>query len=526
MTSRMPEPRHNLLVEPLIRVEVAKRELERCTLPGVLERLAQDRVAAFKGLQAHQRHAWYAFLVQLAAIALHRTREHLTDQREERWRELLRGLTDGRDEPWCLIVSDLAQPAFFQPPVPEGTLEGFKAPVAEPDELDILVTSRNHDVKTARMRAATEDQWVYLLVSLQTTQGYSGRDPSRNRGYFGVARMNKGYGNRPYVALAPSLRWGARFRHDVTLLLANRATLLNAGYGWAPGGGSALLWVEPWDGTSSLGIQECDPFVLEICRRVRLAKEGGRVCARATSTAVSRIAAEHLKGDTGDPWTPVDRERGAGLTVGHQGFGYELTQELLLGNKYRPGIAAQITAGGSGEVMLLASALARGQGETEGLHERVLPVPPEVSVRLGRPAEGARLGLISRRRVDAAAMMRVDVLRPALRVLVQNGGDDPGPKVRRSLDRRMESWLQRFDAEVDAVFFENLWHDADVDDAEGDRRWHRVLREIGQAELEAAISSVPLPSARRYRAVAGAERRFWALAAKHLPQDPPVGGEA
>lgn len=515
MTFPMPEPGHNLLVEPLIRVEVAKREVAHCTLPGVLECLAQDRVAAFKGLQAHQRHAWYAFLVQLVAIALHRTREQLTDQGEERWRELLRGLTDGRDEPWCLIVPNLAQPAFFQPPVPEGTLDGFKPPVAEPDELDILVTSRNHDVKTARMRAATADQWVYSLVCLQTTQGFSGRDN------YGIARMNSGFGNRPGVGLAPSLRWGARFRRDVELLLASRGVLLAAGHGWAGTGGKALLWLDSWDGTTSVGLPECDPFLIEICRRVRLTVHGHLLLARMASTKVRRVNAEHMKGDTGDPWTPVDRNKHSALTVGSAGFGYDLTQQLLLGNTFKAGIAGEKNAGEAGSFVLLASALARGQGGTEGLHERVLPVPPPISVRLGRPEERARLGLTAQRRVDSASTMRRKVLHPALCALLQSDAQRLDLR-----DSRTESWLRGFDSEVDTQFFDRLWQDSDVDDAEGDRRWCVVLRNIGRAQLESAISSVPVPSARRYRAIAGAERRFGAAAAKHLPQDVHASEEA
>jgi CRISPR system Cascade subunit CasA len=53
-------------------------------------------------------------------------------------------LADGSEAAWHLVVDDVSQPAFMQPPVPEGSLEEAKysSDIQTPDELDMLVTSK------------------------------------------------------------------------------------------------------------------------------------------------------------------------------------------------------------------------------------------------------------------------------------------------------------------------------------------------------------------------------------------------
>ena len=250
------------LDEPIIGLSLPSGESAGATLPGVLARLSAGDRLEFSGLQAHQLHAWHAFLTQLAALALHARGEVDLRQPEARWRELLAALTDGEVEPWCLVVGDLGRPALLQPPVPEGTLDGFKE-IGSPAGLDLLVTAKNHDVKSARVRAAQPEHWLYALVALQGMQGFTGRDN------YGVARMFSGFGSRPAVAAAPDLSWPARFARDVGVWLEERPALCQR-FGYPAHGGHALLWLLPWDGLSSIHLQECDPFFLEICRRSRL----------------------------------------------------------------------------------------------------------------------------------------------------------------------------------------------------------------------------------------------------------------
>ena len=135
------------------------------------------------------------FLTQLAAIALHRAGQSDPGISEDKWRNLLLGLTKGAHEPWSLVVVDLSKPAFFQPPVPEGKIGSWNV-CDSPDDIDVLATAKSHDVKAGLMQGNEPEAWVYALCTQQTMQGYPGR------GYNRIARMNGGYGNRPRVGLA------------------------------------------------------------------------------------------------------------------------------------------------------------------------------------------------------------------------------------------------------------------------------------------------------------------------------------
>jgi len=191
-------PRLDLLSENLITVrEGQDRSLK--TLPEVLELLGAGRIDAFPKLQAFQQHAWHAFLVQLGIMALRRLGQTSPSQGSERWKSALLEMTAGRSEPWCLLVPDLSSPAFLQPSVAERSLDGFNDVLERPDLLDVLILSKNHDVKKGRIGKPSPDQWVFALVSLQTMQGYSGRDN------YGISRMNSGDGSRPGIGLAPRL---------------------------------------------------------------------------------------------------------------------------------------------------------------------------------------------------------------------------------------------------------------------------------------------------------------------------------
>ena len=81
----------------------------------------------------------------------------------------MRDLTPGfaADEPWQLVVEDWTQPAFLQPPVPDGVT--LANPVPTPDALDLLITSKNHDLKQAVARQGQPEDWLFALVSLQTS---------------------------------------------------------------------------------------------------------------------------------------------------------------------------------------------------------------------------------------------------------------------------------------------------------------------------------------------------------------------
>ena len=166
-----PPVHANLLTDSLI--HAAPRGM--LTLPGVLSALSCDEVDTFPALRPHQAPTWHMFLVQLAGLALHRSKIDRIPQDEADWIKLLRDLTAefDADEPWCLVVSDSSMPAFLQPPVPENV--SWKSTLASADALDLLVTAKNHDLKRAVAWNSRPEDWIFALVSLQTGAGYGGR---------------------------------------------------------------------------------------------------------------------------------------------------------------------------------------------------------------------------------------------------------------------------------------------------------------------------------------------------------------
>jgi len=483
---------HDLLEEPILSWRDAQGRRDCATLPRILAKLATGELVDFPRARAHQRQPWCMFLTQLATIALHRARKADPRLTEAKWRSLLLRLTDGAHEPWCLVVDDLKRPAFLQPPVPKGGTDHWSWR-EHPDDIDILVTAKGHDVKKSLIAPDDVEAWTFALVTLQTMQGYPGR------GYGRIARMNGGYGNRPCIALATDLTLTARFTRDVQVLRDSWDDLVDKrGFN---SDGLALVWMAPWSGKSSLSIAELAPHFIEICWRVRCRAAGvrGLTCAY-TTTSTRRCLAGIDDGDAGDPWVPIERDKGA-LTVGRGGFRYELLVRLLFSGDFEPA-AAQLPRPDDGDPMeFLASAMARGQGKTEGLHERVLPLTGAVRRLLGQPETRAALGRRASDNVQRSKDMGARVLFPAIKTLVSG----------------QRSMPDEFDLRVDEIFFDHLFATLEQADAAARLAWDRRLHDIAWAQLQRGIGRCCITSARRYRAIADAEGVYRGCLNKHFP---------
>lgn len=481
---------HNLANEPLLAWRDRNRRRHETTLPGILAKLASGELADFPRVRAHQLDAWCMFLTQLAAIALHRGGTTDPCQSEDEWRTLVVGLTAGALEPWSLVIGDLTKSAFLQPPVPERTIADWSV-WEHPDDLDILVTSKGHDVKASLIAPDEIEAWVVALVTLQTMQGYPGR------GYTRIARMKGGYGSRPRVGLAPDRTLSGRFLRDSRVLLDSWDAMVGRGFSDE---GIALGWLEPWDGSKSLAMPDVSPHYIEICRRVRFVKAPAGVAAAYTTSTARRFLPEVEDGDTGDVWAPVERDGGV-LTIGQNGFHYELMSRVLLGGDFEPAPAQTLRSDDEGATLLLASALARGQGKTEGLHERIIVIPPKLRDRLRAPDSRARLAVRALENVQQARKMRSKVLFPALR--------------RIALDDKVP--VDRFDARTDEIYFEHLFGFAEHDDEAAKSDWENALRSIASSELQSAINRCSVPSHRWFAVVSHAEGVFRSCLAKQFP---------
>lgn len=485
------------------------------SLPAIFAALMRDEVEAFTALRPHQRHAWHAFLVQLGALATNRAGLGEPPDSAEDWRRILRGLTPDfpNDEPWHLVVEDITCPAFMQAPASsDGKLKDFKEEnsVPTPDGLDMLVLSKNHDIKAAVAAQAEADDWIFALITLQTMEGYSGP------GNYGISRMNGGLGSRAAFSLTPSLRPGAHVRRDMIGLSEQHSALL-ADYPMTEEG-VALLWTAPWDGTKGEALlpNRLHPYYIEICRRVRLRfnASGALYCLR-TSSKAARIEAKGLKGKMGDPWMPINRKEDKVLTLAGGGFTYRRVVDYLASENWgQPALLRPIRSehGSATPSMLLARGLVRGQGKTEGYHERIIPISHKVSRALMRRERMEELGSIAQERIEEVGTVQ-RILSHAIQVFAARGDSDNVSAEHRALAR---PWLNRLDGFVDAGFFGDLQAEFESDDNKERGRIRRewmldnergvVIR--ARAILQEAMGALPCPAVHRYRARANAEGLF------------------
>ena len=507
---------HNILTEPLIRADIGSGVIEWLPLPQVYAVLMADKVGAFPALRPHQRHAWHAFLAQLGAMAMHKAGMSDPPEDDNAWRNLLRGLTASDwpdDEPWQLVVDDITVPAFMQPPASSADgAKDYKPDATTPDGLDMLVTSKNHDLKMAVGSDAGADDWIFALVSLQTMAGYEGS------GKYGVSRMNGGASSRPAFSLAPSLRVGAHIRRDIKVLASR---FLDAA---APSDATAtLLWTCEWDGAKAEALPfpqlKKNPLYIEICRRIRLrysVGEGLRAI-RATSKG-PRIEARAQKGRTGDPWTPVDRKNGKALTLGAGGFTYKRVVDYLTSADVwnLPALCetTELERNSSDTMRLVARAMVRGQGKTEGYHERVIPVRKKMqTAMMGRGAgDDDELGKMASRRIEEIGKVQ-SVLSYAIQVFAA-GGDAGGVSAEHR--RLARPWLNRLDEIVDASFFDALQDELEADDADKQEQIHNEWLMNGKDgvidharhTLRDAQAALPCAAIRRYKAQVRSDGMF------------------
>ena len=486
----------NILTEPLIDMTTAEGTLP-ASLPEVYAALMADEVEAFPALRPHQRHAWHAFLVQLGAMAMHRAGVTEPPEDAATWAELIRGLTPEfpDDEPWQLVVDDITKPAFMQPPASSSDVEkDYKTVVATPDALDMLITSKNHDLKATTAIQGSAEDWIFALVDLQTMEGFGGA------GNYGISRMNGGLGSRPAFSLAPLGGPGAHARRDILALLSNYPT---------SAGAKNLLWLLPWDGTGPERLlpNELAPLYIEVCRRVRLRADGdGQIYAIRTSSKAARVEGKDAKGRTGDPWTPHNPSRdGLPLTLAAGGFNYKRMKEYLM-NWRQPDLLKPTSAerSSSETMQLVARAMVRGQGKTEGYHERIVPIRTKTRNamlrRTGRDSMEDLGGLAEKRIERISAVQRI--LSHAIQVFAARGdSDNVSPEHRRLA----APWLNRLDEIIDDRFFDDLQDEFEAgDDATRERVHNDWLRDfvVPQARgiLRDATDSLPCPAIHRYRA--------------------------
>lgn len=506
----------NLLTEPILTVN----DGNQVPLPALLAAMAQGQVRDFPALRPHQRPAWHMFLVQLSALALWTAKRKALPTAANDWAAMLRGLTPdhANDEPWTLAVPDWSKPAFMQAPAPNEKLK-WKTKNT-PDALDMLITSKNHDLKQAVAKRASAEDWVFALVSLQTMEGYGGRDPKRGRGYYGIARMNGGSASRPMLGLAPAdhagssihpSRWWAR---DVQSLIAARMANNQKGVGQV--GGPSLLWCLAWPEGEQLDLNDLDPWFIEICRRVRLAEADGSIFAKCSTSKSARVEAKNLQGMAPDPWAPKKKKDGKTFTLSSGNFDYAKLHYLFFSGDCEAPLLAKAGGNETSDMLLVAEAFSRGNSKTEGFKSRIVPVPSHAMRHLSNDTAAT---------LAKAQMDEISVFSNALQdAIVKDDAIGKDKDVRKDKKKDKDKKLlyefaisatKQFNHAADREFFPNLWRRVEAlsqgEEARFDTKvaFLTTLQHEAKSVLEATLPSIPCPAVHRTRAQIRARRAFW-----------------
>ena len=478
-----------------------REETRLVSLPEAYAALAKNQVDDFPGLRPHQRHFWHATLCQVGAIAMVNAGIEDPPAEPEEWLRILNELTLEKypdDEPWHLAVDDITKPAFLQPPASAaGKAADYKSLIATPDEMDLPVGSKHHDIRDGNMRGATPEQWLFALTARQTGGGYDG-----NR-LFGSSRMNSGSGNRHGFSLTPSTSWGAHINRDLQVLARQHSGEIVK---------QLLLWTRPWDGTKneSTPLHELTPLPLyvEVSRRIRLeADADGKLTGRYATSQAPRIHARESKGMTKDPWTITETEKS--VTVSSAGFDYRQTSRYLDPERYTlPPLAKHVsTVDGTTQMHLVARALVRGQGKTEGYHERTIPLGRGAARMLRSTSEQAKLHSVAQDRLNIISEVQ-SILAHAVKTYLQDGMSDG--KTKTEHQRVISDARRRLDQIVDLEFWAHLQEELESTEPQRVKaEWcHRTLIRQARDILDDVVQSGLCHRKEQYRATVEAHDLF------------------
>lgn len=327
--------------------------------------LSLGMVDHLTALRPHQSEIWHVFSVQVAVLAIERSGLESAPTDAAEWRRILHALTPAwpKGEPWNLVVEDASHPALLQPAISPSE---FKKNLTSytPDQLDVLVSGRNHEIKSRIIDAPQDDDWLFALLTLQTSEG------SMGGGAKAVSRINGGFASRTTMRFVPPGGMSASFLRDVGVLLRIRA-------GSPPPSTPVILWAEPWKGTPEVAFQAgiLDPLYVEICRRVRLVDAGNGIQAQCTSPARSALVTSD-NGVTSCPWTPIVlSDKGSKSFSPGPVNDYRVPATLLDRARTQRPLLAEAHAGDPAGGEIRIQGLRRGQGATERLDVYRVPLP-------------------------------------------------------------------------------------------------------------------------------------------------------
>jgi CRISPR system Cascade subunit CasA len=192
------------------------------------------------------------------------------------------------------------------------------------------------------------------------------------------------------------------------------------------------------------------------------------------------------------------------------GFHYKRVADLLDPQQYKPAPLQRWRQDDGNEgLSLVLTATVRGEGGTDGFHERRISVPPTAVPWLATQPDA--LALLAKARIQDASAMRLKILRNALYVLFQNAPDKLNISHTAS-ETKAAPFLAAFDRGVDRDFFEALFEELaatkEATKIAARRKWLGNLKTLGAIQLEAAKAGTPRSGIRRYQAKGAADCKF------------------
>lgn len=506
---------NSVLTDDVFRVQLLDGSIVRKTLPGLMASLVADEVLDLPGVRQHHSHLVHMFLSQLMSLV----GENGDPVTEHDFREALLHL-EPSTHAWQ-IIPERGEYAFLQPAF-SAEISSAKSDLVDqfspsPSDIDFIWFSNKHSLKR-EMQGQTEiDVWLWQLVATQS--GACGNAT----GKYGSFRMNSGTSSRGYWAVYDR-SWGMGMR------ICEDARMINEGlsqtsdlHGFAKKGGIALMWTIPWIENSNtsppamLRAQDLDIRVLEVTRRINLAVDGSgvifamRALTKNPRTALAKTGREAFKaGVCGDIWAPVlhDKNGEKTFTPNAGGLPYDQLARLAcaIGRKDEVVYPAPASRRQVEDPVLIAVAIAAGQGKTEGLYRREITFGDGVN---DNPFLDASTGETAQAMVlDAKAMIR------AVRQAIAAYLNKPVKNVPETIDNRYSALTTQ---QIDDVFFENLGA-LHIKRDGATEEWIHTLYAIGQNTLEVLFESVPVSRMKRMKFITQAEsafyRSFWSTKEK------------
>lgn len=479
----------SVLDDPVFRVILVDGQAERLTLPGLLAALAGDRVASLPGVRVHQAHTVHMFLAHLVSIA---GPDNGTE--EGAWRAALLSVCDD-PKAWQIIPAD-GEYGFMQPARPADKVS--KKIEFSVSGIDLLADlAKAHSFKPESSAPQEDDVWIWQLVTVQTGAGFPGVSN------FGCFRMNGGYGSRSLWAVYDQ-SWGPgrRVFEDARLMLEMMPAVIEE-IGFSADG-LKLMWLAPWPEGEALSAGDLDYRVIEICRRINFArnsegaihaKVGNSNRPRTTLAETEKKNENPMKGYCGDIWAPVAIKERKAITMTGSGLSYDIVTRYACppgdGN-IRPSAASRRRVH---DPVLVIAGVANGQGKTEGLHLREIPLPQE--------KEGQCFDLTDDNSIKAANKM-VEEAGKVVTLIRQAVREYSGKNVNGGFVDRIAA---RLSERIDDVFFEHFAEQASGKE-DSHRNWVRFLFWSAEAILEDIFATAPVKEVKRLQRINSTLRFF------------------